>query len=133
VDLLAVRRAHGQAMVEFALVLPIFLLLILVLFDMGRATQAYTAVAAAAREGARSGSIAAGAGDAAAIVQSLAVQAAQSAAAPLSVPTSAISVLQAPSAVTVSVTDTIAPVTPLVGRLVGGAFTVVGTSSLPVQ
>lgn len=120
-------------MVEFALVLPIFLLLILVLFDMGRTTQAYTAVAAAAREGARSGSIAAGVGDAAPMVQSLAIQAAQSAAAPLSIPASAISVQQAPSAVTVSVTDTIAPVTPFVGRLVGGAFTVVGTSSLPVQ
>jgi Flp pilus assembly protein TadG len=128
-----VRRAHGQAMMEFALVLPIFLLLILVLLDVGRATQAYTTVAEAAREGARSGSIAAGAGDTTAMVQTLAVAAAQSAAAPMSIPTDAITVLQAPYRITVSVTDTIAPVTPFVGRIVGGALTLIGTSSLPVQ
>ncbi|MCA1481071.1 TadE/TadG family type IV pilus assembly protein, partial [Bradyrhizobium sp. NBAIM08] len=30
------RRSHGQSLVEFALVLPIFLLLLLGLFDAGR-------------------------------------------------------------------------------------------------
>ncbi|MGI8914743.1 MAG: TadE family protein [Chloroflexota bacterium] len=126
-------RQLGQAMVEFALVLPIFLLLTLMLIDVGRATQAHAAVAAGAREGARAGSIAAARGDAAAMIQTLAVNAAQSAAAPLSIPSSSISVLQSPSHITVSVTDTIAPVTPLVGHIVGGVISLVGTASLPVQ
>lgn len=47
------RRERGQAMVEFALVLPIFLLVLLGVFDFGRAIYAYNAVANAAREGAR--------------------------------------------------------------------------------
>ena len=47
------RRERGQAMVEFALVLPIFLLVLLGVFDFGRAIYAYNDVANAAREGAR--------------------------------------------------------------------------------
>lgn len=40
-------------MVEFALILPILLILILGLFDLGRAVYAYNAVANAARNGTR--------------------------------------------------------------------------------
>jgi Flp pilus assembly protein TadG len=51
------RRAHGrgrgQAMVEFALIIPIFLLLLVALFDLGRAVFAYNTLTNAAREGAR--------------------------------------------------------------------------------
>ncbi|MEO5964512.1 MAG: TadE family protein [Candidatus Limnocylindrales bacterium] len=47
------RRSAGQAMVEFALVIPIFLLLLTALFDMGRAVFAYNTLTNAAREGAR--------------------------------------------------------------------------------
>lgn len=45
--------AKGQALVEFALVLPILLILVLGLFDLGRAVYAYNAVANAARNGTR--------------------------------------------------------------------------------
>jgi Flp pilus assembly protein TadG len=44
---------RGQALVEFALVIPIFLLLLMALFDMGRAVFAYNTLTNAAREGAR--------------------------------------------------------------------------------
>jgi Flp pilus assembly protein TadG len=120
-------------MVEFALVLPILLLLVLMLFDLGRTVQAHTTVAAAAREGARAGSIAATGADPAALVQTIAADAVQSAAIPLDIPTTSISVLQTSTNVTVSVVYRVAPVTPMVGLIVGGSITVVGTSSLPVQ
>jgi Flp pilus assembly protein TadG len=46
-------RPRGQALVEFALVIPIFLLLLVGLFDLGRAVFAYNTLTNAAREGAR--------------------------------------------------------------------------------
>lgn len=44
---------RGQALVEFALVFPIFILLIVALVDVGRAVFAYNTITNAAREGAR--------------------------------------------------------------------------------
>lgn len=47
------RQARGQSLVEFALVVPIFVLIVLGIFDVGRAVFNYSTVANAAREGAR--------------------------------------------------------------------------------
>jgi hypothetical protein len=47
------RRTRGQALAEFALVIPILVLLMLALFDMGRAVFLYNGLTNAAREGAR--------------------------------------------------------------------------------
>jgi Flp pilus assembly protein TadG len=47
------RRRRGQALVEFALVIPIFLLIFVGLFDLGRAVFAYNTLTNAAREGVR--------------------------------------------------------------------------------
>ena len=49
------RKARGQALVEFSLVLPVIIVLILGIFDFGRAVFAYNAVSNAAREGMRVG------------------------------------------------------------------------------
>lgn len=46
-------REVGQALVEFALVLPMLILLLMGMFDLGRGVYAYNVVASAAREGAR--------------------------------------------------------------------------------
>lgn len=46
-------RARGQALVEMALVLPVFLLLFVGLFDLGSAVFSYNSLTNAAREGAR--------------------------------------------------------------------------------
>ena len=46
-------RQRGQGLTEFALVIPIFLLLVVALFDLGRAVFAYNTLTNAAREGAR--------------------------------------------------------------------------------
>jgi len=53
-------RSRGQALVEFALVLPIFLMLLMAVFDLGRAIYMYNGVAQAARELARVTSVYAG-------------------------------------------------------------------------
>src|SRR6185312_16248181 len=46
---------RGQALVEFALVLPIFILLLVGIFDFGRAIYAYNTISNAAREAVRVG------------------------------------------------------------------------------
>jgi Flp pilus assembly protein TadG len=48
-------RNLGQALVEFAIVLPLFLLLVVLIFDLGRAIYFYSAIHNAVREGARYG------------------------------------------------------------------------------
>jgi Flp pilus assembly protein TadG len=48
-----VPRERGQGLVEFALVLPIIMLLIFGAVDLGRAVYAYNTIANAARDGAR--------------------------------------------------------------------------------
>ncbi len=47
------RSSRGQAIVEFALIVPLFILIILGLFDAGRAVYAYNTAANAARSAAR--------------------------------------------------------------------------------
>src|SRR6186997_1081490 len=44
---------RGQALVEFALVIPLFVLFLVAIFDLGRAVFAYNTLTNAAREGAR--------------------------------------------------------------------------------
>lgn len=46
-------HGHGQSMVEFALILPLFVLFIVGIFELGRAFFSYIAITNAAREGAR--------------------------------------------------------------------------------
>lgn len=48
-----VRARRGQSLVEFALVAPVFLLMLFGLVDMGRLVHANSALSQAAREGAR--------------------------------------------------------------------------------
>jgi Flp pilus assembly protein TadG len=50
-------RSRGQTLVEFALVLPIFLLLLFAVIDGGRYIYLSSALSNAAREGARLGSV----------------------------------------------------------------------------
>ncbi len=49
---------RGQGLVEFALIIPILMLMIMGILDLGRALYAYSVVANSAREGARYGSTA---------------------------------------------------------------------------
>ncbi len=51
------KREDGQALVEFALVIPIFLLVLFAIVDFGMAFHAWITVTNSAREGARIGSV----------------------------------------------------------------------------
>ncbi len=55
--LLSRRHRRGQALVEFAVVLPIFVFLLFGLIDIGRLVYVNNAIAQAAREAARWGSV----------------------------------------------------------------------------
>ncbi len=51
------RGRKGQELLEYAIIVPIFLLILLVIFDLGRITYTYSVVQNVAREGARYGAI----------------------------------------------------------------------------
>jgi hypothetical protein len=51
------KRSRGQGLVEFALVLPIFLAMVFAIIDMGRVVWATDSLSNAAREGARYASV----------------------------------------------------------------------------
>jgi Flp pilus assembly protein TadG len=53
-------RERGQALVEFALVVPIFLILVFGIVDFGLGLKAWISVTNSAREGARLGALSAG-------------------------------------------------------------------------
>ena len=48
-------RARGQTLAEFALIIPVLIVMLMGIFDLGRAIFAYNAITNAAREGARLG------------------------------------------------------------------------------
>jgi Flp pilus assembly protein TadG len=50
-------KTNGQSLVELAIVLPLLLLLVLGIFDLGRGIFYYSAIHNAAREGARYGAV----------------------------------------------------------------------------
>lgn len=52
-------RSRGQALVEFAIIVPIFLLMLFALLDFGRVVYAQQTITQDAREGARAGLVAA--------------------------------------------------------------------------
>ena len=51
------RRSRGQALAEFALAIPLFVLLLFGLIDIGRLVYVNNAISQAAREGARYGAV----------------------------------------------------------------------------
>ena len=53
------QRTRGQALVEFAIIVPIFMLLLFALLDFGRVIYAQQTITQDAREGARAGLVAA--------------------------------------------------------------------------
>jgi len=57
------KKESGQSLVEFALVLPIFLLILFAIVDFGMAFHAWITVTNSAREGARVGAVRSSAAD----------------------------------------------------------------------
>jgi Flp pilus assembly protein TadG len=106
-------RPWGQATVEFALILPVLLLLVMGAMETGRLFNAYLIISNGAREGARLGSVQ---GTSSAIVTKV-----QSVTSTLNAASRTITVTGAQGAaggtVTVTVVYRFAFITPLIGRL----------------
>jgi Flp pilus assembly protein TadG len=130
-------RTRGQALVEFALILPIFILLLVGLFDVGRAVFAYNTVSNAAREAARVAIVNQTESD----VDAKAVQRAVSLGLTASDVTVAYSLpsgtactspfeINCLASVTVNYTYTAA--TPIISNLIG-PITIRGTTTMPVE
>jgi Flp pilus assembly protein TadG len=88
-------RTRGQSLVEFAVVLPIFLLILCGIFDFGFALYSRMSVINAAREGARAASVAPDHTTISSTAQDSAAAAAQGSG--LTVPTSGVSVSCVPN------------------------------------
>lgn len=85
------RDERGQAVTEFAVILPVLLMVLFAIFQFGVIFNNYIQVTSAAREGARKGAVSRGAGNCA-TVQNLAVSAAQSSAGSLGLQSSNVTV-----------------------------------------
>jgi len=125
-----VRRASaGQALVETALVLPVLILILLGLFDFGRAIYAYNAVSNAAREATR----------VAIVDQNNAVVVAEGKLAAIGLEPSAVNVtFPAPPCALIGCTATVTvnhqwqAITPIIGSLIG-PITLEATTEMPIE
>ena len=128
----------GQSAVEFALILPILVLILMGIFDFGRAFYAYSVVANSAREGARAG-IYGGSGPGASTDDEIRAAVRRFAIGLNAIPDSDITIVE-PEArmpgedIQVTVRYTFVPVTPLIDSfLPGGNITLVGSSIMHVE
>ena len=117
------RRERGQELVEYALILPIMMLILMSILDLGRAVYYYSAINNSAREGARYGVI--NPDDPAgieAVVRNKAV---------VLNPANLTVVISSPDEDTVRVTLTyqFTPITPIVGTLLGSNEVTLGSQA----
>jgi Flp pilus assembly protein TadG len=134
------RDSRGQTLVEFALIIPVFILVLMGIFDLGRAVYAYNTANNAAREAARLAIVDQNVADiqAEAVAQSVALALT---AADIDVdfrdkdqPNTAnsCSALVIGCLATVSVNYTYQAATPVIGTIVG-TINIVGTSQFPIE
>jgi len=108
-------------MLEFALVFPMLLALLLVLFDLGRATLYYSSINNAAREGARYGIVLTYDGGGDFNKDAIEAEAVGSAYGVTGGEVTALAeLLETDTVVSVTVSFTFVPATPLVAGLIGG-------------
>lgn len=133
------RVERGQSLVEFALVLPIFLILLLGILDFGRAISAYNSVSNGARSGARVAivnqdidAISAAVESEAFGLDSVDVQFNPNAEGVPSCPASGQCCPRIGCVVEVSVSTEYVPATPIFSQLVG-SITVQSASQMPIE
>lgn len=135
-------RSHGQGLVEFALILPILLLIFMGILDFGRLIYAYNSVSNAAREGARLGIVdqrqTSGAYNAASEAANQATALGLSPTNPTQVlvtfpnTSGACPTVSVGCPISVRVQYQFTPITPIIGRIIG-PITVGSTTELPVE
>lgn len=132
------RRDKGQSLVEVALALPVFLLLLMALFDFGRVIYAYNTVSEAARNGARVAIVNQTYADICQVAAGRAVALGLPTTCALSATVVGVYVLPATRCSeinciqSVKVTYQFDAITPLIGTVVG-PITVSSTSKVPVE
>lgn len=122
-------RQRGDGLIEFALTLPVLMLIIVAVFDMGRAVYSQTVLTNAAREGARYGTIAPD--DAAGIE-------AEAKSLIIGVNKDAVTVKSeqpGPDTIRVTVTYTFTAATPMIGQYLGqnGTIAFKGVSTMTIE
>jgi Flp pilus assembly protein TadG len=123
-------KPRGQALVEFALVLPVFIFLLMGVVDFGRAVYAYNTLGNASRAGVRL----------AIVDQNTAAILQRARAAAIGITATDVSVSVSPSPpcdkigceTQVTVTYTWRPLTPIIGNVVG-SIPITSTTSMPVE
>jgi Flp pilus assembly protein TadG len=125
------RAERGQAVVEFALIVPILLLIVMGILDFGRVFYTYEALANAAREGARFCALHPGDanGTKARVAGELGGRVTPDLAA-TSCPSA--STVAAGDPVSVSASATVDLITPLMGSLVGDPVTITASATMSV-
>jgi Flp pilus assembly protein TadG len=132
------RGERGQGLVEFALVLPVLLLIMLGLFDFGRAIYAFNTVSNAAREGARvaivnqgqAGGVYVAATEAARQATALGLDASDPAQVQVAFPDALGTCVGCRAQVTV--TYQFSPITPVIGTLIG-QIPLASTTEIPIE
>lgn len=133
-------KSKGQSLVEFAIVLPVFLWLVMGIADFGRGIASYALVANCAREGARAGifsgtTFPTGQEDAQIVAavnsQTLFLG---------TLPSSDVTITPEPqtarssgSNITVTVTYHFTPITPLISSAVGSVITMTASSTMLIE
>jgi Flp pilus assembly protein TadG len=123
-------KRRGQALVEFALVLPVFVLLLMGVVDFGRAVYAYNTLGNASRAGVR----------VAVVDQNSAAITDKARSTAIGIPASDVNVAVAPSPpctmigceTQVTVTYSWRPLTPIISNIVG-SIKISSTTSMPVE
>lgn len=115
----SIGNTKGQAMVEFALILPVILLLVLGVVEFGRFYNAWLMVTHASREGARTASLG---GTGTEIESAVTAVMASYDASRLTVTVNPSSGRTRGDRVTVTVTYAIDPLTPMIGAITGGTL-----------
>jgi Flp pilus assembly protein TadG len=130
------RKFRGQSLVEFAFVLPILLMILMILFDFGRAVLAYNTVSEAARNGARVSIVNQIPADICSVAASRAIA--------IAIPTTcaatpaAIGIFVTSSCAQINCVETVKatyrfnPITPIIGNIIGG-ITMSSTSQVKIE
>jgi len=137
------RRVYGQSLVEFALICPVFVMMVMGVVDLGRVFYTYEALANASREGARYCALHAHdlyASNQSSATSSRVLDEVNGTVANVSVFGSAVgqpacdTAISSGSLVTVSAQATFTPITPIIANLFpGGTITITASASMMMQ
>ena len=124
-----IKNHRGQSMVEFAIVLPVFLLLVFGMMEFGRVMNQYLVVAEAAREGARSAALGGNDGTVTTTVKAAATT--------IDEGQLTVSIFPAVrvrgNSVTVTVTNKMQIITPVISAIIANPYTVQGKTIMRVE